>query len=566
MSYSEFPQFTLEQFNESSGPQRLLHDVVDKYGMKTANTPAMIDADRASGVTWLEFMHATRAVAALLLKRGLRKGDFFASIVPLNSEHLILEYACFRIGVIFVPLDMRLGQTELMRCLRLLPPAAVAFGKAPAIPDLAAFSAALKQEFAPKLLVQFGKVRERVGGATLIESLIAGAYALAAEEQAFGDAYDQAVASVTENDPALVIFTTGSTGSPKAALLSHHGILCQNFCLSNSLLHNSSGALVTLVNLPPSHVGCQTELLMSTFFAGGTAVLLPAFDPARSLQAIAEYKVTAIGQIPAMFQFEWLLKDYATFNLTSLEFAAYGGQSVAPAFLERMAQMAPNIGTGLGLTEASGFCTYIRRPAAQAAECATSLGAAMPLYPLSIRKEMQASGAAGEELPQGELGHVCFRGPQTFLGYVNDSEATKETLSSDGFLYTGDMGRVDATGALQLAGRVKHVLKPSGYQVFPGDVENHFTALEGVAACAVVGVEHEITSEAIVAFVELEPGKSLTVSDLHRHARELAGYMRPYHFVVLEPGQMPLNRVSKADYAALQERAKQEIAGLKHES
>ena len=166
---------------------------------------------------------------------------------------------------------------------------------------------------------------------------------------------------------------------------------------------------------------------------------------------------------------------------------------------------------------------------------------------MTIRAAMQANGAAGEELPDGTLGHVCFRGPQTFLGYINDPAATAAAISSDGYLYTGDMGYRDATG-LHLAGRAKLIIKPAGYQVFPGDVENHFCTLEGVAQCAAVGVPHPVISEAIVAFVETRPGSEVQRSQLERHARGLASYMRPHHYVLLDAGQMPLNRMAKADY------------------
>jgi acyl-CoA synthetase (AMP-forming)/AMP-acid ligase II len=223
-----------------------------------------------------------------------------------------------------------------------------------------------------------------------------------------------------------------------------------------------------------------------------------------------------------------------------------------------MAKMSRNVGTGLGLTEAAGICTYIRRTRECASECATSLGFDMPVYPMTIRAAMQADGAAGRMLPDGELGHVCFRGPQTFLGYINDAAATAAVISSDGYLYTGDVGYRDVSG-LHLAGRAKLIIKPSGYQVFPGDVENHFCMLEGVALCAVVGVPHPITSEAIVAFVERRPGCEVQISQLNRHARGLASYMRPYHYVPLEPGEMPLNRVVKTDYMVLRERARQEV-------
>ena len=374
--------------------------------------------------------------------------------------------------------------------------------------------------------------------------------------------YEKATAQLSPEDGALVIFTTGSTGSPKPALLSHRNISCQAMCLSQSLLHGSENELVTLVNLPPSHVGCQTELLMSTFFDGGCAVLVSIFDPLRSMRAIADYKVTTIGQIPAMFQFEWRLKDYEMFDLSSLEFAAYGGRQVSPGFIARMAQMAPGVGTGLGLTETAGFCTYIRTASVHADECAATLGVAMPVYPMTIRAAMRTDGAAGTELPDGELGQVCFRGPQTFLGYIDDAVATAATLSTDGYLYTGDMGTRDESG-LHLAGRTKLIIKPSGYQVFPGDVKDHFCALEGVALCAAIGAPHPVVSEAIVAFIETQPGYQLQVSQLERHARGLAAYMRPRHYVLLDAGQMPLNRVAKADYMMLRERAHQEVELLK---
>jgi acyl-CoA synthetase (AMP-forming)/AMP-acid ligase II len=216
------------------------------------------------------------------------------------------------------------------------------------------------------------------------------------------------------------------------------------------------------------------------------------------------------------------------------------------------------------LTEAAGFCTYLRVASDRAGECVSSLGIDTPVYPMTIRAEMHGEGTAGEEFRDGELGHVCFRGPQTFLGYINDAEATAAAISSDGYLYTGDMGFRDEHG-LHLAGRAKLILKPSGYQVFPGDVENHFSQLEGVATCAAVGVPHPVTTEAIVAFVEMQAGASLQRPQLERHARGLAAYMRPYHYVLLDPGQMPLNRAAKADYMALRERAQREVEALKEQ-
>jgi fatty-acyl-CoA synthase len=230
---------------------------------------------------------------------------------------------------------------------------------------------------------------------------------------------------------------------------------------------------------------------------------------------------------------------------------------VSRPFLERLARMAPGIATGLGLTESAGFCTYT--PAgASVDQILAGIGSDLPAYPMSIRGPMRPDGGAGDVLPDGDVGNICFHGPQTFLGYVNDPEATARTVSRDGVLYTGDMGSRDEHG-LHFSGRAKWIIKPAGHQVFPGDVENHICLLEEkVASCAAVGVDHPLLTEAIVAFVEKKPGAEITAPDLRRHAKDMASFMRPLHYVILEPGAMPLNRAAKSDYLRLSQMARAE--------
>jgi acyl-CoA synthetase (AMP-forming)/AMP-acid ligase II len=333
-------------------------------------------------------------------------------------------------------------------------------------------------------------------------------------------------------------------------------------CLCGAFFGGDSGTR-SLVNLPASHVGAQTEILMTTFFGGGTAVLLEVFDAARSLRAIEQHRVELLGQIPVMFQLEWMLKDYDRYDLSSLKFAAYGGNAVSRPFVDKLATMAPVVGTGLGLTECAGFCTYVSVDAAEREKILDGLGHDMPVYACTIRQPMRDEGLAGDELPEGEIGHICFRGPQNIQGYVNDPEATAQTVSRDGYLYTGDLGYKSAAG-IHLSGRAKWVIKSFGYQVFPGDVEAHVGNLaEKVANSVIVGVAHEVAGEAIVAIVEKRPGVELAVQELERHARSLATYMRPRHWIVVEPGQMPLNRLAKPDHQRAQEMANQEIAALR---
>ncbi|MBZ5499828.1 MAG: acyl--CoA ligase [Acidobacteriia bacterium] len=535
------PQCTRENFERDFAGRHLLHQVIAWWAGRKPHDPAIISYDRGQAVDWLTLDRVSTDLALALFRLGFRKGDFLAAALPMSLEHIFLEYACFKTGVIHVPLDLRLRAPEVVRCLEMLKPKGFAY----LVPDLASAAKAN----CPWIEHWFAQ-------ADLAEMIAKGPSPPSSSLQS---AFAEAMAAVGENDGAQVIFTTGSTGSPKAALLSHRNITCQNMCLGSGFGFAEERILL---NLPPSHVGGQAEVLMTALYWGGTVVTLQAYDPAKSLDAVQKYGVTMLGQVPSMFQFEWRLSEFSGYDLSSLRKVVYGGQQVSRQFLERMAQMAPMMATGLGLTETAGFCTYTpMTPSVD--EVMAGLGHDMPVFAMSIRREMKEDGAAGDPLPEGEVGNICFCGPQTFLGYVNDPASTAKTVSADGYLYTGDLGWKDDEG-LHFSGRAKWVIKPAGYQVFPGDVESHFCALhEMVAACGAVGAEHRLLSEAIVVFVEKKPGADLSVGTLKHHARTLASYMRPFHYVLLEPGQMPLNRAAKIDYVRLSELARQEVDSLR---
>ena len=558
------PQFTLDDYESAFADRHLLHGVVARWAKEKPEAPALLSAEGDRIVTWSEFDRFTTALARELLLLGFAKGDFLVTVLPMSVDHVLLEYSCFKIGVIVAPLDLRSSSAEVILALEILRPRGFACLGVKAPFDFQQLWRAV-QARCP--WIEHGIAvdsDDAIAGTRSFAAIAEPAWRSLTEANSAQAADSVALAgiAVTEDDGALVIFTTGSTGSPKPALLSHRNITVQNMCLCGSFFGGDSGPR-TLVNLPSSHVGGQTEALMSALFGGGTAILQEVFDAGRSLRAIARHQVEILGQIPAMFNLEWMLKDYDRHDLSSLKFAAYGGNAVSRPFVEQLATMAHVIGTGLGLTETAGFCTYIQANAADEETILAGLGQDMPIYPCTIRQPMRADGCAGDELPPGEIGHVCFRGPQTFLGYVNDAAATAQTISRDGFLYTGDLGRKDGAG-LHLTGRDKWVIKSLGYKIFPGDVEAHICSLtDKVANCVVVGVEHEVVSEAVVALVEKKPGVELNLQELDRHARSLASYMRPRHWIVLEPGQMPLNRVVKPDYLRALEMARQEIAQLR---
>jgi acyl-CoA synthetase (AMP-forming)/AMP-acid ligase II len=221
------------------------------------------------------------------------------------------------------------------------------------------------------------------------------------------------------------------------------------------------------------------------------------------------------------------------------------------------------MGSGLGLTETAGFVTYTPTDW-KVDEIGDSIGFDSPLCPISIREPMQPDGSAGAEKKGGEVGEICFSGPQVFLGYMNDEENTRKTISTDGYCYTGDIGFYNDTG-LHFAGRSKFVIKPKGYQVFPAEVENFITDnfKEQVVRTGCVGVKHEVFTEAIVACVELKKGTSLSREELDAKMKDVAAYKRPSHYIFIEEGEMPLNRVAKVDVLELKKKADAEVEGLR---
>jgi acyl-CoA synthetase (AMP-forming)/AMP-acid ligase II len=560
------PQYTLEHFEKDFADRHLVHGVIEKWAREKPDAVALIFPDTGKQYTFKQFDQASTALALKLLRLGFAKGDFFATSLPFLAEHVFLEYACCKIGVIHAPLDLRLKGPEVIRSLGLIKAKGYAFlGKTP-LADFGALGQAVKQNCPfVEHFVQFAPPGQTIDGALSAFTLAAEAEAEAKE--ALADAkmpwlkkYVAAHAAVRETDGCQVIYTTGSTGLPKPALLSHRNIQAQCMCLGGGFGMERDARM--LVNLPPSHVGGQAEQLMTPLFWGGTAIVLHIFDPAKSLKAIGDYQVNAFGQIPALFAMEWRLPNYKDFNLSSLRFALYGGQQVTRQFLEQLATMAPQFGTGLGLTETAGFVTYTPLDGT-VDDILAGVGFDMPVTPLSIRKPMRDDGAAGDELPDGEIGEICFTGPQIFITYVNNVEAYRKTVSTDGVCYTGDLGFKDDRG-LHFSGRAKLVIKPKGYQVHPAQIEEHFAALvDKVAACAAVGAPHDVFTEGVVLFVEKKAGATLTVAELEEHAKSIAAYMRPSHYVILEAGALPLNRVAKTDYVMLKDQAKKETEKLR---
>ena len=558
----------------NTGRLPLVNSYIDKWAKAHPDSVAMVQHEDGREVTYKKFGALIDFFALKLFDMDIQKGDRVATQLVLLPEHMALMYACFKIGAIIAPLDVRLSEDEVVRDINKIEPKAFFFlGETP-VRDFRRVGEAVKKGCpSVKHLVQFTpdpKPGDIIEGAVSITDLMNKMRLVWLKlTDIFTGKLKKTYEQVDKRTPALIIYTTGATGEPKPAVLCHEIIIVQNQILERGIDYKGEKRdFSILVNLPPSHVGCVTETFMTTMFMGGKAVLLRIFDTKATLEAIQHHKIKVIGQIPTMFRMLWNFPEYETYDLSSLEFVAYAGSAVGTTFLQKLSTMAPKFGTGIGMTENAGFATFTPAGISHD-EMAGQVGQAFPdLAQVSIRKPMEADGSAGGELADEEIGEICYHPPIVFLGYYNQPEETKKAVSKEGILYTGDLGyfkQMDGYNALYLSGRKKFVIKQKGYNVFPGEVEDHIAQMEGVDVVEVIGVKHQLFDEGIFAFVRPFADVTLSSEAVMEHCKGIASYKRPQH-VELWPfdQELPLTRSTKVDKLKLMELADPIVEDLRN--
>jgi fatty-acyl-CoA synthase len=552
----------------------LLNSYLEHWAKMSPEKPAMIQHEDGKTITYQRFLALIDYFALRLLDMGISPGDRVATQLVLIPEHMMLMYACFKIGAIVAPLDLRLKDEEVVRDLSKINPKVFFFLGHTPVRDFRQVGQAVKKKCpSVKFLVQFTadpKAGDLLDGAMGITEMMDKKKLLALKiKDLFSRRLKKTYAQVKPRTPALIIYTTGTTGDPKPALLCHENIITQNEILARGLDIGLGSDLRLLINLPPSHVGCVTECFMTTMALGGTTVLLRIFDVKITLEAIQKHRVNVLGQIPTQYRMLWNHPDYKSFDLSSLRFVAYAGAAVDLEFLKKLSQMAPAFGTGIGMTENAGFATFTP-PGIPPEEVVGQVGQAFPdLAQVTIRKPLKGDGTAGEEVPDGEIGEICYHPPIVFLGYYNQPQETAKVISKEGILYTGDLGSFKNMGsyrALFLAGRRKFVIKQKGYNVFPDEVEGYIGQIKGVEVAEVVGVEHKLFDEGIFAFVRPLKGVRLTAEEVMDYCKGLTSYKRPQHVEIWpEDQEFPITRSTKVDKLALQKKALTIVAQLRQE-
>jgi len=442
--------------------------------------------------TYCQMHHCIENCAARLSALGVAKGDRVAFLGLNQPMFLFSMFATLRLGAIFVPLNFRLTGPEL---------------------------AFMINDSAATVLIVDAQLRPTI--APVEKELTTLAALLAAEDETLWRTTAAAPAHIParENDVAMIMYTSGTTGRPKGAMLTHG-----NFWWNNT---NTMHALdiveddITLTAAPIFHIGGLNVTTLVTLQKGGLVVLHRSFDPAKALADIAAHRVTTMFGVPAMFQFMAQHPSFEQTDLSSVRVLVVGGAPcplpVLKAYLARGVPMQQ----GYGLTETAPMVSFL------GPEFALAKAGSSGKPPLFAEVKIVDSDGRSIITP-GVQGEVVVRGPNVTPGYWHLPEATRAVIDDDGWFRTGDAAYLDEEGFLFICDRVKDMIISGGENVYPAEVESGLMRHPAIAEVAVIGAPDEKWGEAIVAIVVLKTGQTVTLEELRSFAGEfLARYKLP---------------------------------------
>ncbi|GAC1699361.1 MAG: long-chain fatty acid--CoA ligase [Candidatus Limnocylindrales bacterium] len=480
----------------------------------TPDREALVDGmERA---TYRDLATRAEAAARLLWELGVRPGDRVATLTGNRGEFVELLYAVARVGALLVPLNWRLAHPELEYQL----------GDAGA---MVLFTEAQHTQAAGRL-----EVNERI---------------------VFGDDYaarrDSArAAPPTESearfsDPFLILYTAGTTGRAKGAVLTHANVFWNvvNMTVATGL----SEADTTVTILPMFHSGGIGLFTVPSLTVGGRVVIQRSFDAAGLRQLIVSERAAVVLAVPAIWLAMAELPDFTAQACPSLRYLCSGGAPLPTPLIDRLAERGFVVLQGYGLTETAPGGTLIPPPDWR--RKAGTVGKPM------LFVQMRAVADDGAPVPIGTIGEVQFRGPNVFAGYWRRPEATAEVFTPDGWFRTGDLGVFDDEDFLTLVDRKKDMVITGGENVYSAEVEDVLFAHPAVAEAAIVGVPDERWGERVVAVVVQRSGSTVTPDDLIAFCRErLAKYKSPREVVFIDV--LPRNAAGKVLKRQLREQVR----------
>lgn len=462
----------------------------------------------AERLTYAALRRRAGNAAALLASRGIGPGDRVACLLGNRSEFVVLMLACAHLGAVLVPLGTRLKSAEL------------------------------------GFMLEDSGARLVVSEAAFAGSLPAGARPLLVEEGALErEAEPPPAAPAGEEDPATILYTSGTTGRPKGAILTPLGIVhsAMNFRLCAGL----GPADRSVLTVPATHVTGLVAILWTTLGAGGCTVLTQGFKAAEFLPLASAERMSFTVMVPAQYALCLMQPDFARHDLSHWRIGCYGGAPMPEATIAALAERLPNLAlmNAYGATETTSPTTIM--PPGMGTTRPDSVGRVVPGGVVRVVDE------SGRGVPPGAAGELWISGAMVVPGYWRNEAAT-EAAFVDGFWKSGDIGSLDAEGFVRVFDRKKDMINRAGYKIYPAEVENVLLHHEAVAESAVIGRPDPVLGERVHAFVH---AKAPVTADALRAfcAERLADYKVP-ETIELTPDPLPRNANGKLQKGVLRER------------
>jgi fatty-acyl-CoA synthase len=477
--------------------------------------------------TYRQFNQRSNQIANALLRFGLQKGDRVATLL-FNSHELVEVFmGAAKVGGVFTPINFRLAAEEVIYLVNHSDARVFAFG----------------EEFfslVGNILPHLPKVEKfiSVGKAPFPR-------AIEYEPLLQGSRDDEPGFAVSEDDECQMLYTSGTTGRPKGAVLSHGNVLWN---LVNMLLaREDKEGESALVTGPLYHAAALNNHFLIRLALAGASVLMKHFDPRIFMEIIQKEKVNVISGAPAMFHLLLNLPEVEKYDARSITRCTLGSSTLPDETKKKLLKLLPNAG-GIydvyGATEASPTVTVLK--AADSFRKTACVGPAVPFLEVRIVDNQD------REVPRSEPGEIICRGPNVMKGYYKDPEGTAEALKG-GWLHTGDIGRMDEEGFVYIVDRKKDMIISGGENIYPREIEELLYHHPKIREAAAVGIPDPFWGESVKAFVVLKTGMSMTEEEVIEYCKaHLASYKKPK--VVAFVDSLPRNPSGKVLKNLLRER------------
>lgn len=487
--------------------------------------------------TYGEFEHTVGRFAKGLQDLGVEKGDHVAFLLGNTPHYLIALYATMRLGATAIPVNPIYTPDEISYILHngdvkavialdmLLPlvekgvqafPQVKTFIVCETTPDIAEKVAALSPQAQEKTYLFTHVIAKTTQSLQPVE--------------------------VAEDDNAIILYTSGTTGSPKGAMLTHGNVYSNARDVAHYLGINAEDRVIA--TLPVFHVFALTVVVNAPLLSGATVLLAPRFSPSEIFALAREQKATVFAGVPTMYNFLYQLPEGNPEDFSTIRLAISGGASLPVALLHNFEQkFNVRVSEGYGLSEASPVTCF--NPLDRDRK-AGSIGTSIS------NVENRVVDVNGQEVPVGEVGELIVRGPNVMKGYYKMPEETAMAIR-DGWLYTGDLAKVDEEGYFYIVDRKKDMIIVGGFNVYPREVEEVLFAHNNIVEAAVVGFPDPNLGEAVHAYVVLKEVAATTTDDLLSYcAKHMVKYKVPKVIEILD--ELPKNTTGKILRRSLKEK------------